>query len=531
VEGAQDSVFMLVDRLSIEILRAIGGDPGATGSVNLARATTTSLPALKAFMEGEVLYRRGDFRTAVPAYERAVEADSTFALALYRLSTSYGWAESITSELATGAIERAARFADRLPERDALLVRTELALQRGTLDGLELARLATRRYPDDPEAWYTLGEVIYHYNDMLDLKREESDGAFARALQLDPGFAPAWIHRSDLAFSVHDDSARARAFTDSLALLGPQSVYVARARMAWQLAYADSAGAEQAWAVLDTTSTIAPFGLFAAQLWGPRFLPIQERLAEIQGRRSTGSNWGPVISAWARMGRGQMRAGIEALDDPDMRPLHNGYAAYWFTAQGIPLPHDAVDRALAPGAVDSTDSSSLFLAAVWALDRDRPPESAALARRMEALGVRQLDGGDSTAAGVTIAMVEALEGYRDLRAGRREEALRKLQALRPRISGQRGEWIVNMTIGWWTADLLVELGRPAEAIPYFESITNTPLPQLELGKIYEGLGDREKALAAYEEFVNAFDQPDPEVVALADEGRQGVIRMRGLRRE
>jgi tetratricopeptide (TPR) repeat protein len=214
-----------------------------------------------------------------------------------------------------------------------------------------------------------------------------------------------------------------------------------------------------------------------------------------------------------------------------MRPLHNGYAAYWFTAQGIPLPHDAVDRALAPGAVDSTDSSSLFLAAVWALDRDRPPESAALARRMEALGVRQLDGGDSTAAGVTIAMVEALEGYRDLRAGRREEALRKLQALRPRISGQRGEWIVNMTIGWWTADLLVELGRPAEAIPYFESITNTPLPQLELGKIYEGLGDREKALAAYEEFVNAFDQPDPEVVALADEGRQGVIRMRGLRRE
>ena len=62
--------------------------------VNLARATTTSLPALKAFMEGEVLYRRGDFDAAVPAYERAVEADSTFALANFRLSTAYGWAES-----------------------------------------------------------------------------------------------------------------------------------------------------------------------------------------------------------------------------------------------------------------------------------------------------------------------------------------------------------------------------------------------------------------------------------------------------
>jgi tetratricopeptide (TPR) repeat protein len=190
-----------------------------------------------------------------------------------------------------------------------------------------------------------------------------------------------------------------------------------------------------------------------------------------------------------------------------------------------------MDRALAPDAVDSTDSSSLFLAAVWALDQDRSAETAALVRGMEGLGVRQLAEGDSTAAGVTEAMVEALEGYGDLRAGRREDALRKLQAVRPRISGQTGEWIVNMTIGWWTAELLVDMGRPAEAVPYYESIENTPVAQLELGKVYERLGDREKALAAYEEFVNAFDQPDPEVVALAEEGRQGVIRMKGLRRE
>jgi class 3 adenylate cyclase/tetratricopeptide (TPR) repeat protein len=530
VEGSQDSVFMLVDRLSIEILRAIGGEPGAGGGVNLARATTTSLPALKAFMEGEALYRRGDFAAAVPVYERAIEADSTFALALFRLSTAYGWAESITSELATGAIERAARFADRLPEREALLVRTELALQRGTLDGLELARLATRRYPDDPEAWYALGEVIYHYNDLLNLKREESDAAFARALRLDPGFAPAWIHRSDLAFSAYDDSARARAFADSLTLLAPKSMFATRARIAWQIAYGDSAAAESAWAALDTTS-FSPFSLFAAQLWGPHFLPLQERLGEIQDRRGTGANWGPVMAVWARMGRGRMRAGLEALEDPDMRPSFGAYGAYWFAAQGMPLPAEAMDRILAPGAVDSTDSSSLFLAAAWALDQNRAAESAALARRMQDLGSRQMAAGDSTAAGATGAMVEALDGYRDLRGGRSEQALRKLQAARPRVVGQRGEWIVNMTIGWWTADLLVDGDRPAEAAAYFESITNTPLPQLELGKIYEGLGEREKALAAYEEFVNAFDRPDPEVVALAEEGRQGVIRMRGLRRE
>jgi tetratricopeptide (TPR) repeat protein len=226
-----------------------------------------------------------------------------------------------------------------------------------------------------------------------------------------------------------------------------------------------------------------------------------------------------------------MRAAIEAIEDPDIRPHWAPYAAYWFTVQGIPLPPDVMDRALAAGAVDSTDASSLFLAAAWALDHDRSAESGALVRRMEALGAGQLGAGDSTLAEFTDAMVDALDGYRDLHAGRREEALRKLKAARPRIAGQWGEWIVNMTIGWWTAELLVEMDRPAEAVPYYESITNTPIAQLELGKAYERLGQREKALAAYEEFVNAFDQPDPEVLALAEEGRQGVIRMRGLRRE
>ncbi len=482
-------------------------------------------------MEGEVLYRRGNFDAAVPAYEKAVEADSTFALALYRLSTAYGWAESITSELATGAIERAAKYADRLPERDALLVRAELAIQRADLGGLELARLATRRYPDDPEAWYTLGEFIYHFNDQANLKREESDAAFARALQLDPGFGPAWIHRSDLAFNTYDDSARARAFTDSLALLAPQSEYVARARLAWQIAYADSATADRAWAALDTMSTVSPFGIFGAQLWGPRFLPAQERLAEIQGRRATGTNWGPVMAAWAHMGRGRQRAALETLEDPDIRPHWAVYGAYWWHVQGMPLAPEVLDRVLAPSAVDSTDASSLFVAAVWAIDRERAAEGAALGRRMKGLGTRQIAAGDSTVAGMTDAMLEALDGYRDLRSGNGEEALRKFEAARPRIAGQWGEWVANMTIGWWTAELLVEMGRPAEAVPYFESITNTPIAQLELGKAYEALGEREKALAAYEEFVNAFDQPDPEVLALAEEGRQGIIRMKGLKRE
>ena len=129
VEGSPDSVYMLIDRLSIQVLGAVlGGEAEDLPRVDLARVTTTSLPALRAYLAGEVLFRRADFTGAIPEYQRAVEADSTFALAHYRLGASYGWSQNIGAEPATQASDRAARFADRLPEREAIVVRADQAL-------------------------------------------------------------------------------------------------------------------------------------------------------------------------------------------------------------------------------------------------------------------------------------------------------------------------------------------------------------------------------------------------------------------
>ncbi|MBI4410743.1 MAG: hypothetical protein HY561_13625, partial [Gemmatimonadetes bacterium] len=88
VEGSPDSVLALVDRFSVEIVRAIlqqrGGEvPPIHG---LATLTTASLPALKAYLEGEALYRRSSFERATAAYERAAAADTGFALAYMRLA-------------------------------------------------------------------------------------------------------------------------------------------------------------------------------------------------------------------------------------------------------------------------------------------------------------------------------------------------------------------------------------------------------------------------------------------------------------
>ena len=77
VEGAPDSVLALVDELSIRILGALlERKEGETPS--LESITTRSVPALKAYLQGEALLRSSDFRLAIPHFEQAVAADSTF---------------------------------------------------------------------------------------------------------------------------------------------------------------------------------------------------------------------------------------------------------------------------------------------------------------------------------------------------------------------------------------------------------------------------------------------------------------------
>src|ERR671920_2349074 len=81
VAGPRDSLFVLIDRLTAQLL-ALGA--GAS-SAQLSALTTTNLDALRVYLDGVAAYRRGAFQNATPLLSRAVELDSTFALALSAL--------------------------------------------------------------------------------------------------------------------------------------------------------------------------------------------------------------------------------------------------------------------------------------------------------------------------------------------------------------------------------------------------------------------------------------------------------------
>lgn len=206
VEGAADQIFELVDRLAAELLAEEHRGP-RQDLVRLAATTTTSLPALKSYLQGEEALRGGHYVLAEQLFREAAALDTTFALAYYRLGVAAVWGER-GSELSAWAVEQALRHGDRLTER----VRTLLAafrsfIARDAVEAERLYRMVLAGHPDDVEAWYQLGEVLFHYRPLLGSPVEESAIAFERVLAFEPGHGEALIHLARIAARRGDGDA------------------------------------------------------------------------------------------------------------------------------------------------------------------------------------------------------------------------------------------------------------------------------------------------------------------------------------
>jgi tetratricopeptide (TPR) repeat protein len=160
VEGSPDSLPRLVERLAGKLLALEAGE----GEQRLASLISTSFPALRAYLEGQALVRRGSFRQAADKFKFALQEDSTFALASLGLMRASGWFGQ-----AYAGSEIAWRYRAKLAPRDRALLDADLGTRwpapRLVRDGLAAAERFVQLAPDDAEAWYTLGDDLYHFGD------------------------------------------------------------------------------------------------------------------------------------------------------------------------------------------------------------------------------------------------------------------------------------------------------------------------------------------------------------------------------
>ena len=207
VEGAADSLPQLVDRLIAQLITG-----GTEASHGLDGLVNTPLPALRLYLEARAAQRRGHYADAVDRFGRALDLDSTFALAGLGLASAAGW--TVAPGAARRGLERAWAGRDRLSPRDKALVIAEVGPDYPAVSTLVRYLGAWERAadlaPDQPDRWYELGDVYFHDGPYLQIEsaRRRAAEAFRRSVALDSGTAPLG-HLLEVAV-LDDDTAAVR---------------------------------------------------------------------------------------------------------------------------------------------------------------------------------------------------------------------------------------------------------------------------------------------------------------------------------
>ncbi len=176
-------------------------------SVRLGAATTPSLEALEAWSEANFHWGQRRFDEAVTLYLRALELDSSFAMAHADLAGAY-YFEGNRPE-GDPHWEKALSLTDRVTERERLWILAEMENHKGNYQGaIDAYNIYLTRYPDDLDGWFRLG-----YAQMREGQSADAADAYERVVEMDPQNAGSFIN---LATSLSLLNRREEAVQDYL---------------------------------------------------------------------------------------------------------------------------------------------------------------------------------------------------------------------------------------------------------------------------------------------------------------------------
>jgi serine/threonine-protein kinase len=535
VEGSEDQITSLVEQLTIALLRkAWQGD--AIPEVRLSALTTASIPALRAYLEGEQAFRLSQFTAAREALNRAIEHDSTFAIAHYRLAHAYGWSFGLGSNELPEHLAAAERHSQGLPARDSLLIRAwKLADVDGSLEAIPLFQNLTARYPDDLEAWHGLGDALFHLGAQAGQPMSRAQEALERTLELDPSFAPALIHLIELAYQ-QDDSIRGRQWTERYLALDSTSNYAQAFSLLTALQFGSPDDSARAAAALDTARADLMYWTLGRMRVVAGTLPLYEMVA-LKAADQRFSDEERHMAFWS-LGLRYVRHGRVDIA-LDLLQHSMALAGGEMDVPGLNVLANARELGI---AVDSTSQDVVArLAAAYpghgpalaveAAREGRHEEAAVVVARFEARADTLLAEGDSAAA-------RSLRGRALTLRGRIAAAHDSLDAAVDQL--RRGLAMIN--VAWygyrdieryWLARLLEERGREEEALSIYGSLYWSPwlepLGFYHRAQLHERRGELDEAVRYYARFLELWGQADEHLQPRVENARRALERLRGER--
>jgi serine/threonine protein kinase/Tfp pilus assembly protein PilF len=449
--------------------------------MSLSQATTSSLDALKALSLGDAKHNGGDELGAVPNYQHAIEIDPNFAMAYARLGTIYN--NLGQTQLSEQNRQKAFELRDRASEREKLYIMSHYYADSGQLDkGITAYELYIQTYPRDSIPYNNLAG-IYNALGQFDNALEKAK----HAVELDPDM-----------MSGYGQVASAYA--------GLNRIEEARATLNTAVQHKGSnAGSHAYLAALD---------------W------CEGRDADIEKELQTASATpdGQLEVLKFRTGlaitRGQIRQAREFLRQAEdvLDRLHlqgradaESQLASWEAMVGhLPEANNGANEAL---RLSRTLSVLGNVATTFAILRQ---DQKALALADE---IQRTHPNDTIAVNVTVPMIRAVAALRPANPAKADPA-RAIDFLNTAALYGRADNSVYYVRGI----AYEQAGRYAEAQQDFQKVLDMKsrsgpdillaIAQLKLGRLFQKQADAPKARIAYQNFLAAWKDADPDLPLL-----------------
>jgi tetratricopeptide (TPR) repeat protein len=449
--------------------------------MSLSQATTSSLDALKALSLGDAKHNLGDELGAVPNYQHAIEIDPNFAMAYARLGTIYN--NLGQTQLSEQNRQKAFELRDRASEREKLYIMSHYYADSGQLDkGITAYELYIQTYPRDSIPYNNLA-VIYNQLGQFDNALEKAK----RAVELDPDMMNGYGQVAS-AYAGLNRIEEARA-TLNTAVQHKGSTAGSHAYLA-ALDWCEGRDADIEKELQIASAT--PDGQLEV-------LKFRTGLAATRGQLGQARNFTrqaeDVLDRLHLQGRADMEAqlaGAEAVVD------------------SLPEATNGANDALRLSRTLSVMGNVAMTFAILRQDQ----KAMALADE-----IQHTHPNDTIAVNVTVPMIRAIAALRPANPAKADPA-RAIDFLNTAALYGRA----NNSVYYVRGIAYEQAGRYAEAQQDFQKVLDMKsrsgpdillvIAQLKLGRLFQKQGDAPKARIAYQNFLAAWKDADPDLPLL-----------------
>jgi tRNA A-37 threonylcarbamoyl transferase component Bud32/tetratricopeptide (TPR) repeat protein len=492
----EDDIVNAVDRLGRSLRRGIGESVRSLGSrPALPRVTTSSIDALRAYATALQCEYSGEcMDRTIPLLQEAAAADTTFAMAYFKLSAFLANRGRLDEERA--AADQAYRYRQRLPQLERLLVEAQYHAAHGDTEGEE--RAFRRVVELDPTNVVALGRLA---NIRLE-QRRFTEAEDAASLAITAGCEAYWCYWNLLEAQA---ALRRFATADSLLAHWPRSLAPVQWHFRRLLAWArkdfeavDTLLQQRVQKAASRTDSLDPMTDRAV------LNLVHGRVAE--GQRSWSPYWGFGRALnWATFHLAYRADTVGAQSMLAEALRRQG----WDT---LPPPAREYRRVIPLLARLGRSGEARRLLDDWS--RSVPDDQYWITDRWEGIGWIAVAEGHLDSA------VSAFKAWHDAPfAGARHLFNRGLV--------EAG--MVYDRVG--ASDSAVALFERALSTPYLNGYAYEaawyPFVLRRLGELHESLGHRDEAKRYYGEFIDLWKDADPELQPQVEEARAALARLTG----